>query len=384
MVMSLCSKWAVGKARGGRISQSIRNRRATQPPAHFQRNPPGRTAGWLFFRVARSDPYESRYGRLRSRLANNSPTDLRRHHHYMRDGTPTKPNILVVGSSNTDLVIFCDRLPNPGETVLGGHFQMFGGGKGANQAVAAVRAGAQVKFLGAYGPDAFGTAARERLLKEGINVDHFQCVQGASSGVALILVDGVTRENLIAVAKSANEAVDSAMVSEARPAVEEAAVVISQLEIRDGAIEALARICHELGKPFLLNPAPSRTLPKRVYESLWVIVVNEHEARDLSRQPDIPAAVRWLHVLGCKNVVVTLGPRGVMFSDGKTIGTVEAPKVHAVDTTGAGDCFVGWLGAGIGEGLSLPAAIERACKAASIAVTRAGAQDSMPYRHEVV
>jgi ribokinase len=261
---------------------------------------------------------------------------------------------------------------------------MFGGGKGANQAVAAVRAGAQVKFLGAYGPDAFGTAARERLLKEGINVDHFQCVQGASSGVALILVDGVTRENLIAVAKSANEAVDSAMVSEARPAVEEAAVVISQLEIRDGAIEALARICHELGKPFLLNPAPSRALPKRVYESLWVIVVNEHEARDLSRQPDIPAAVRWLHELGCKNVVVTLGPRGVMFSDGKTIGTVEAPKVHAVDTTGAGDCFVGWLGAGLGEGLSLPAAIERACKAASIAVTRAGAQDSMPYRHEVV
>ena len=197
-------------------------------------------------------------------------------------------------------------------------------------------------------------------------------------------MDGVTRENLIAVAKSANEAVDSAMVSEARPAVEEAAVVISQLEIRDGAIEALARICHELGKPFLLNPAPSRMLPKRVYESLWAIVVNEHEARDLSRQPDIPAAVRGLHVLGCKNVVVTLGSRGVMFSDGKTIGTVEAPKVHAVDTTGAGDCFVGWLGAGIGEGLSLPAAIERACKAASIAVTRAGAQDSMPYRHEVV
>ncbi len=230
---------------------------------------------------------------------------------------PVKPNILVVGSSNTDLVIFCDRLPNPGETVLGGHFQMFGGGKGANQAVAAARAGAHVTFLGAYGPDAFGTAARERLLKEGINVDYFQCVQGASSGVALILVDGVTRENLIAVAKSANEAVDSAMVSEARPAFEEAAVVISQLEIRDGAIEAVARICHELGKPFLLNPAPSRTLPKRVYQSLCVIVVNEHEARDLSKQPDIPAAVRSLHELGCKNVVVTLGPRGVMFSDGK-------------------------------------------------------------------
>jgi ribokinase len=297
---------------------------------------------------------------------------------------PAKPNILVVGSSNTDLVIFCDRLPNPGETVLGGQFQMFGGGKGANQAVAAARAGAPVTFLGAYGPDAFGTAARERLLKEGIKVDYFQCVQGASSGVALILVDGVTRENLIAVAKSANEVVDSAMVSEARSAFEEAAVVISQLEIRDGAIEAIARICHEMGKPFLLNPAPSRALPKRVYQSLFAIVVNEHEARDLSKQPDIPAAVTWLHGAGCKNVVVTLGSRGVTFSDGKKLESVEAPKVRVVDTTGAGDCFVGWLGVGIAEGLSLSTAIKRAGKAASIAVTRAGAQDSMPYRSEVV
>jgi len=291
---------------------------------------------------------------------------------------------LVVGSSNTDLVIFCDRLPNPGETVLGGQFQMFGGGKGANQAVAAARAGAQVTFLGAYGPDAFGTAARERILKEGINVDYFQCVQGASSGVALILVDGVTRENLIAVAKSANEAVDSAMVSEARSAFEEAAVVISQLEIRDGAIEAVARICHEMGKPFLLNPAPSRTLPKRVYQSLSIIVVNEHEARDISKQPDITAAVNILHGMGCKNVVVTLGSRGATFSDGKTLESIEAPTVHAVDTTGAGDCFVGWLGVGIAEELSLSKAIERACKAASIAVTRAGAQGGMPYRNEVV
>ena len=261
---------------------------------------------------------------------------------------------------------------------------MFGGGKGANQAVAAARAGAQVNFLGAYGPDTFGTTARERLLREGIGVDYFRCVQGVSSGVALILVDGVTRENLIAVAKSANEAVDSATISEARPAFEEAAVVISQLEIRDGAIEAAARICHELGKPFVLNPAPSRTLPKRVYESLSVIVVNEHEARDLSGQADLPAAVRGLHALGAKNVVVTLGPRGVMFSEGKEVQSIEAPKVHALDSTGAGDCFVGWLGVGIAEGLPLAATIERACKAASVKVTRTGAQDGMPYRHEIV
>jgi ribokinase len=297
---------------------------------------------------------------------------------------PVKPNILVVGSSNTDMVVFCDRLPHPGETVLGGQFHMFGGGKGANQAVAAARAGGSVVFLGAYGADPFGTAARDRLVREGINCDYFQCVQGAPSGIALILVDGVTRENMIAVAKSANEAVDSATVSEARPAFENAGAVISQLEIRDGAIEAVARICHEMRKPFVLNPAPSRPLPKRIYESLYVIVVNEHEARDISGVEDIQGAVGRLHDLGCKNVVVTLGPRGVMFSEGKTVEFVEAPKVQAIDTTGAGDCFVGWLGVGIAEDLILRAAIERACKAASIAVTRAGAQDGMPYRHEVV
>jgi len=295
-----------------------------------------------------------------------------------------KPEILVIGSSNTDMVVFCDRLPNPGETILGGQFQMFGGGKGANQAVAAARAGGQVSFLGAYGADAFGSAARDRLLKEGINVDHFQCVRDASSGVALILVDGVTRENLIAVAKSANDAVDSAMVSDARSAFERASVIISQLEIRDGAIEAAARICHDLAKPFLLNPAPSRLLPKQIYESLRVIVVNEHEARDLTRKADLKDCVHTLHQMGCKNVVITLGAEGVLFSDGRTVESMEAPKVKAVDTTGAGDCFVGWLGVGIAEGLSLGPATERACKAASIKVTREGAQSGMPYRHEVL
>jgi len=319
---------------------------------------------------------------------------------------PTKARILVVGSSNTDLVVFCDRLPHPGETVLGGEFRTFGGGKGANQAVAAARGGGDVAFLGAHGPDTFGTDAKARLQKEGINTDYFQCVQSAPSGIALILVDGVTRENLIAVAKSSNDAVDSAMVSAARPAFETASAVISQLEIRDGAIEATARLCHELGKPFILNPAPSRRLPRRIYESLQIIVVNEHEARDISGRvvsarstvakpnveradttlgnQDIPDAICALHKMGCKNVVVTLGAEGVMFSEGDKIESIAAPKVQPVDTTGAGDCFVGWLGVGIGEGLSLRESVRQACIAASIAVTRAGAQDGMPYRHEVV
>jgi ribokinase len=291
--------------------------------------------------------------------------------------------VLVVGSSNTDMVVYCDRLPKPGETVLGGQFQTFGGGKGANQAVAAARAGGSVTFLGAYGGDSFGVEARERLAHEGINVDYFQCVQGAPSGVALILVDGVTRDNLIAVAKSANDLVDSAAVSAAREAFVAADVVVSQLEIRDGAIEATARLCLELGKPFLLNPAPSRPLARAIYESLHVIVVNEHEARDLSGKHEIAESIEWFKGQGCRNVVVTLGAEGVKFTDQGHIGFSRARKVVAVDTTGAGDCFVGWLAVGIGEGLSLRESVERASHAASLKVTRSGAQAGMPYRREL-
>lgn len=295
-----------------------------------------------------------------------------------------KPKILVVGSSNTDLVVFCDRLPKPGETVLGGEFKMFGGGKGANQAVAAARAGGEVTFLGAFGADAFGSAARERLSKEGINLDYFHCVQNAPSGIALILVDGVTRENLIAVAKSANEAVDSVMVSAARAAFAQADVVVSQLEVRDGAIEATARLCQELNRRFVLNPAPARALPKQVYESLYAIVVNEHEARSLSGASSIEKSVDWFLSQGCKIVVVTLGPEGVLFSAGDAITPVAAPVVEPVDTTGAGDCFVGWFSTGLAEGLSVEEAVRRACQASALKVTRPGAQDGLPYREEVV
>jgi ribokinase len=298
----------------------------------------------------------------------------------------SKPRVLVVGSSNTDLVVYCQRLPKPGETVLGGEFKTFGGGKGANQAVAAARAGGDVTFLGAYGADSFGDAARDRLTKEGIRVNHFQRVTDAPSGVALILVDGVTRDNLIAVAKSANESVDPAMISAARSAFEAADVVISQLEIRDEAVEAVGKICDELGKRFILNPAPARPLAKALYEWVHVLVVNEHEARSLSGDEDIEAAMTWFEKQGCPAVVVTLGAAGAKFAsfaDGKR-GSVPATKVVPVDTTGAGDCFVGWLGVGIAEGLSLEGAVQRAIKAASLKTTRSGAQDGMPYREEVV
>ena len=291
--------------------------------------------------------------------------------------------ILVVGSSNTDLVIYCDRLPRPGETVLGGEFQTFGGGKGANQAVAAARAGGTVTFVAARGADGFGSAAGERLAAEGIDVEYFRVIPDVPSGVALILVDGKTRDNLIAVARSANDALDSTMVSAARTAFERADVVVSQLEIRDGAIEAVARLCRELGKRWVLNPAPSRPLPHLVFEAVDTIVVNEHEAQDYSGVADFNQAVRWFLDQGCRQVVITLGSEGVIHAEAAGQGRIAAPKIAPVDTTGAGDCFVGWLAVGLAENLTLHDAAERATRAASLKVTKPGAQSGMPYRREV-
>jgi ribokinase len=164
----------------------------------------------------------------------------------------------------------------------------------------------------------------------------------------------------------------------------QADVVVAQLEIRDGAIEATARLCQELGRRFVLNPAPTRPLPKQVYESLYSIVVNEHEALSLSGEPSIENAVSWFLKQGCKTAVVTLGSEGATFSTGDTLVQVAAPVVEPVDTTGAGDCFVGWFSTGLGEGLEIEEAVKRACQAAALKVTKPGAQDGMPYRAEVV
>jgi ribokinase len=293
------------------------------------------------------------------------------------------PQILVIGSSNTDLVVYCDRLPNPGETVLGGEFQTFGGGKGANQAVAAARAGGEVTFVGACGTDDFGRAARVRLAKEGIRLEHFRIIDNLPSGVALILVDGRTRDNLIAVAKSANDAVDAAFIDSVQPAFARADVIISQLEIGDDAIGAVARRCQELGKRWILNPAPSRSLPEAVFRAVYTVVVNEHEAKDYSGRDDHGQAVDWFLAQGCRQVVITLGADGIIHADSEGRGRLAAPKVEPIDTTGAGDCFVGWLGTGLAEGLALRDAAARATRAASLAVTRSGAQAAMPYREEV-
>jgi ribokinase len=293
------------------------------------------------------------------------------------------PRILLVGSSNTDLVIVCERLPVPGETLLGGRFQRSAGGKGANQAVAAARAGARVVFVGARGEDDFGAAAAAGLRRENIDIRYFKAHKDISSGIALILLGGKSRENLIAVARSANDLLSPETVRAVRPEFSRSDVIVAQLEIPLTAVKEAAMLASEERKPFLLNPAPARALPKSLFRLVHTLTPNEHEAAILTGEQSPERAGKKLLKAGCRHVVITLGAQGAMLVDGSGIHHFPAPKVKPVDTVGAGDCFTGWLASGIAEGLTMEQAVERAVRAAGISITRPGAQDAMPRREEV-
>ena len=295
-----------------------------------------------------------------------------------------RPIVVVVGSSNTDLVVACARLPRPGETLLGGEFRRFAGGKGANQAVAAARAGAAVTFVGARGRDDFGRAAAESLRREKIDVRHFVEVAKTPSGVALILLGGKSRENMIAVARSANDLVSTRHIEAARIQIKSAQLVVAQLEVPLAAVIRAAELAREANVPFLLNPAPARKLPAKLLRLVDTLTPNEHEAALLTGESDLARAAKKLLAHGCKRVIVTLGSKGALLADAKGSGKFRAPKVKPVDTVGAGDCFTGWLAAGMAEGLAIEESVDRALRAASLSVTRPGAQAGMPYRREIL
>jgi len=295
----------------------------------------------------------------------------------------SSPRVLLFGSSNTDLVIICQRLPAPGETLLGGKFQRSAGGKGANQAVAAARAGARVVFVGARGDDNFGAAAAAGLRREKIDIRHFKVHKDVSSGIALIILGGETRENLIAVARSANDLLSPTSVQAVRSEFSRSDVIVTQLEIPMTAVKEAARLANQARKPFLLNPAPARPLPRSLLRLVHTVTPNEHEAAILTGEQSPERAGEKLLEAGCRNAVITLGARGAMLVNASGINRFPAPKVKPVDTVGAGDCFTGWLATGIAEGLTMQDAVARAVRAAGISITRAGAQDAMPRREEV-
>jgi len=295
--------------------------------------------------------------------------------------------IVVLGSTNTDMVIKAARIPAPGETILGGRFLMNPGGKGANQAVAAARLGGQVTFVAKVGDDLFGREARSLFAKEGIRTEHVFTDPNEPSGVALIMVDD-KGENCIAVASGANGTLSPADLEAAREEIERAGLLLMQLETPVETVLCAAQWAAAKGVPVVLNPAPACKLPDELFACLGMITPNETEAELLTgikvnNDASAEAAAKALCAKGVKRVVLTLGAKGAfVYADGR--GTrVPAFKVEAVDTTAAGDVFNGALAVALTEDRPLAAAVSFAAKAAAISVTRMGAQASAPYRNEI-
>lgn len=293
-------------------------------------------------------------------------------------------DVLVAGSINVDLVVRVDRLPGPSQTVVGGVLERHGGGKGGNQAVAAARWGARVRFIGAVGRDDFGTAALAELQAEGIDTDAVAIPPDASTGVALIVVDR-RGENQIAVASGANERVDAAAVRGALEGVAFArdGVCLLNLEIPDDAVLAAAIAAAAIGMRTVLNPAPARALTETLLDLQPILTPNAGEAEALTGLADAAAAAHALSARTRAPVVVTLGASGALIVAAGTEEIVPAIPVEVVDTTGAGDTFNGVLAAELARGSALPAAVRLAVAAASRSVTFRGARDGMPRPEEV-
>lgn len=295
--------------------------------------------------------------------------------------------IIVIGSSNTDLAIKTDRIPEPGETVMGGTFMMTAGGKGANQAVAVARLGGDVSFVTRVGDDMFGDESRARYIKEGLPERFLLVERGVPSGVALITVDA-RGENCIVVAPGANNAMTCADIDAVSDEIAAAEYLLLQLEIPMPVVEHAVEVAAAHGTKVILNPAPAAELPKALLERLYLITPNRTECQLLSGvaiadEADAEAAAAKLMEAGVKNVIVTLGSKGSLVKTAEGCQTVEACRVDAVDTTAAGDVFNGALCVALSEGKTLVEAARFASRASAVSVTRMGAQSSIPYRSEL-
>jgi len=295
--------------------------------------------------------------------------------------------IVVIGSSNTDMVIQSEHLPAPGETILGGTFFMNPGGKGANQAVAAAKLGGDVVFVARVGDDIFGQEAVAGFKLEGINTDFIVTDPEQPSGVATIMVDA-KGENCIAVASGANNMLSPADVDQAMAQVDAADVLLMQLETPIETIEYVASLGSEKGKTVILNPAPAQALSDELLAKIDVITPNETEAEMLTginveNLADAEKAAQALRDKGIGTVIITMGSQGAFVLSDSFTGMVATRKVEAVDTTAAGDTFNGALAVGMANGQAIEEALAFANKAATISVTRLGAQASVPSLAEL-
>lgn len=297
------------------------------------------------------------------------------------------PHIVVVGSSNTDLVVQAPRLPRPGETLLGGTFITAAGGKGANQAVAAARLGARVTFVARVGSDPFGDQAIAGFQEDGIDTRYVFRDPEAPSGVALILV-GEKGENMIVVAPGANARLSVEDIHTAEEALLSADVLVAQLEVPLDTIEAALSLAWANRIPTILNPAPAQKLERKLLQKVTYLTPNETEAGlltkiEVSDEERGMRAGRALLEMGVGHVIVTLGSRGTLRVDREREAVIPTISVSAVDTTAAGDAFNGALAYAVGSGMDLDHAIRLAHRAGAFSVTKMGAQPSMPTMEDL-
>lgn len=295
--------------------------------------------------------------------------------------------IIVIGSSNVDMVVRTSHLPAPGETILGGEFFMNQGGKGANQAVAIKRLGGNLIFMAKLGNDVLGRQSVGYFKKEGIDTRYIALDEDSASGVALISVDNHA-ENSIVVASGANMLLNEQDVDKMLEEMCEGDILLMQLEIPLQTVEYAARKAFGKGVKVVLNPAPARSLPKELFRHLYMVTPNRIEAEMLTgikiaNDADVEKVAEEICAMGVKNVIITLGSKGCFIREEGVSYRIDAFKVEPVDTTAAGDTFNGALCVGLSEGMDLKQAAVMASKASSIAVTRMGAQSSIPYREEL-
>jgi len=294
--------------------------------------------------------------------------------------------IIVIGSINTDMVVKTDKLPLPGETKMGGTFFMNAGGKGANQAVAAARLGGNVTLVTKVGNDIFGKQTINGLKKEKIDTNYIFIDETTPSGTALIIVNA-EGENCIVVAPGANANLLPADIEKVKN-LSEAEIILMQLEIPIETIAAVTKIAKANHQKVIINPAPAQKLSDELLKGLYLITPNETEASLLTgiTVKDEMTASQAADVFlskGVQNVIITLGKQGAYFQNNNLRLKIDAPVVRAVDTTAAGDTFSGAITVAITEGMGWENAVQFAVRAASISVTRMGAQSSVPYRKEI-
>ncbi|MET0510501.1 MAG: PfkB family carbohydrate kinase [Thermoleophilaceae bacterium] len=292
--------------------------------------------------------------------------------------------LVVIGSLNTDLVVSVGSLPAPGETVTGGSFEMAGGGKGANQAVAAARAGTSVAIIGAVGADDFGARLIAELLTEGVDTAGVTAVPRARTGVAGIVVDE-QGENQIAVASGANHELRPSDVEQAFEGLDlsRARCALFSFEVEDKVVLAGAALAAERGMALVVNPAPARRLPAALVELRPMLAPNQGEAAELTGHEDPAAAAGALAKRTEAPALVTAGARGVFVAADECVTQIEPPTVSVRDTTGAGDTFNGVLAGGVARGWSLDRAARWATLAAAHSVTKSGARGGMPGASEI-